>query len=69
MTAHSGATSGQLATCDVLNVPRANEVAIAHLPGAGMLCVAPPPERFGFAHAGQAYALGSRLRIAVMIAK
>jgi hypothetical protein len=69
MTAHSGATSGQLAKCDVLNVPRANDVEIAHLPGSGMLCVAPPPERFGLAQAGQAYALGSRVRIAAMIAK
>jgi hypothetical protein len=69
ITAHSGATSGQLATCEVLNVPVANDVAIAHAPGAGMLCVAPPPERFGFAQAGQAYAFGNRLRIAAMIAK
>jgi hypothetical protein len=59
----TGATSGQVATCDVLNVPYANVVEMFHWPGAGMLCVAPPPERFGFAQAGQAYALGIRPRI------
>jgi hypothetical protein len=37
-----------------LNVPSANDVVIAHLPGAGIVCVTPPPERFGFAQAGQA---------------
>jgi hypothetical protein len=52
----------------VLNVPYANDVEIDHRPGAGTVCVAPPPERFGFAQAGQAYALGSRPRIAAAIA-
>jgi len=54
IAAHSGATSGHDATCDVSNVPRANDVEIVHVRGAGIDCVAPPPERLGFAQAGQA---------------
>jgi hypothetical protein len=55
--------------CDVLNVPCANDVEMTHAPGAGIVCVAPPPERLGFAQAGQAYALGSMPRIRMMKAK
>jgi len=55
ITAHSaGATSGHDAMCDVSNDPRANDAVIVHRLGAGIVCVAPPPERLGFAHAGQA---------------
>jgi hypothetical protein len=70
IAAHStGATSGHVATCEVLNVPYAKDVVIDHWPGAGTVCVAPPPERLGFAQAGQANAPGSRPKMTMSESK
>src|SRR5438105_14512984 len=58
--AHStGATSGHVATCEVKKLPYANPNVARHAPGATIVVLAPPPERFGFAQAGQAYAAGT----------
>ena len=59
MVAHSGATSGQEATCDVSNRPYADARDTRQAPWGRIVRSAPPPERLGLAQAGQAYAAGA----------
>ena len=54
VVAHSGATSGHEATCDVWNVPCAATRLKRQAPEGRSWSSVSPPERLGLAQAGQA---------------
>jgi hypothetical protein len=54
IVAHSGATSGHSATCEASNDPNAALKLTRQRPGSTIVVVPAPPERLGFAQAGQA---------------